>query len=84
MNYLVKVKVTPSDPNDPNAQYKSKFFTGQFVPKGKRAKRDKIEDQVKAYLLKNLKTQDPEMTFDVKIMKVDGFNNSFVVVEDKE
>lgn len=84
MYYNVKVKITPSDPNSPNTQYKSTLFTGEFVSKGKQTKREKIEQQVKAFILKGLTAQESGITFDIKVTKIDRFDKKFIVVEDKE
>lgn len=83
MYYTVKVKIIPSDPKEPEVQYKSKIFVGEYVSKGKRTPKEKIEQQVIAYLQKNTVAQNPEMNFDIKVLKIEACNKRFIVVEDK-
>ncbi len=84
MFYIVKIKITPRDPKNPLDEYKSRIFKGEYVSKGKQAKKEKIEEQVKAFLFKNVTAQDPDMEFDIKVLNIDRYNRKFIVVEDKE
>ncbi|MBI9065426.1 MAG: hypothetical protein JEZ14_25805 [Marinilabiliaceae bacterium] len=83
MDYIVRVKITPSDASDRMAKYKPSFFTGEFVSRGKRVMHSKVETQVKQFLLTQAKQQNPQLDFDIKVMKIERSNKEFIVVEDK-
>lgn len=83
MDYTVKVKITPSNPSEPDVLYTSSSWTGEFVSRKDRVQHVKIEEQVKAYLLKNIKAKNPELTFDIKVLKIERCNKKFIEVEDK-
>lgn len=80
--YLVKTKVQPKDENDTSMSFKPLILNGCFIPKGKKTNRVKIEEQCKAFLLKNFKMDNPELTFEFVSFKFERYNNSFTIKED--
>ncbi|MCT4647593.1 MAG: hypothetical protein N4A74_21575 [Carboxylicivirga sp.] len=83
MDYTVKTRITPSNPQEPNEKYKKVCYTGEFISKGKRVKHCKIEEQVKTYLKGKLSEQNPGLSFNIEVVKIERSNKAFIVVEDK-
>lgn len=86
MIYLIKTRVEPKSPDDPNVNFKHVTFEGTFIPKvqSKRVMKQKIEDQCKDFLLKNLKRDNPELLFTFKSFNITRYKNDFTLIEDKK
>lgn len=86
MIYLVKVTIEPKDPKEPNVKFKHVKFEGAFIPdqKKQRVQKQIIEDKCKAFLLKHLNADNPELTFTFLRFDIQRYKNDFTVNDNKK
>jgi hypothetical protein len=84
MVYLVKAKIKPYHPKTKEVNFKPVIVQGVFVPTGEVSHKnnDKIREQCKAFLLKNIKLDNPDLEFKMTLT-INGYDNKFTLHEDR-
>lgn len=82
MEYIAKITIKITDPNDPKARFADLTFKGMYVSKKNKNSNADIQKAITDKLIPALQSKHPDKTFTVKKAIISAHKMDFVFSED--